>query len=351
MRTVLLILSIVVCLSSCQDKTTYTLKGNVEGIADGTKVYLYEDLNRTIITDSTTVENNQFVFEGKLEKPIMRTLKVEGLGLKQEELGKGVDMSDIAYVSSLVTLEPGNTIKLTVNDKGYYTKEKGSSLMKKHMKFWSNLSQSGSPDSESLVDMIKENKDNAIGMFYFANLIEFVSRDSKTMKELYPLFADKQGENKKVDEVLDYIKNMDNFGAVGTKYTDFKAKTPDGQDIALSDYVGEKDIVLLHFFQWSGLHADKNYTYLKDAYAKYKDKGFEIVGVWIDSNTETWKEIIQKDNMTWPQMSEKSLTAQFIKTYALFDEPLTILIDKNGTIIDREIPSTELETRLEKLLK
>lgn len=352
MRTILLILSIVACLSSCQDKTTYILKGKVNGVADGTKVYLYEDLTRSMITDSTTVKDNQFVFEGKLEKPIMRTLKVEGLGLTQEELGEDMDLSDIAYISSLIALEPGKTIELlTINDKGYYIKYRGSSLMKKHATFWGNLSESGSPDSDGVVNMIKENKDNALGMFYFANLIEFVSPDSKTMKELYSLFSDKHGEDRKVDEVLDYIKNIDNFGAVGTKYTDFKAKTPDGQDIALSAYVGKKDIVLLHFFKWSGLHADKDYTYLRDAYAKYKDRGFEIVGIWIDFNTETWKEVIQKDNLTWPQMSDKNLTIQFIKTYALFDEPRTILIDKNGTIIDREIPRTELDKKLEKLLR
>ena len=204
MRTILLILSIVACLSSCQDKTTYILKGKVNGVADGTKVYLYEDLTRSMITDSTTVKDNQFVFEGKLEKPIMRTLKVEGLGLTQEELGEDMDLSDIAYISSLIALEPGKTIELlTINDKGYYIKYRGSSLMKKHATFWGNLSESGSPDSDGVVNMIKENKDNALGMFYFANLIEFVSPDSKTMKELYSLFSDKHGEDRKVDEVLD----------------------------------------------------------------------------------------------------------------------------------------------------
>lgn len=351
MKNIILILSIAVCLSSCQDKTTYILKGKVEGVADGTKVYLYEDLFRKTITDSTTIQDNQFVFEGKLEKPTMRTLKIEGLALKQEEIAKGLELSDIAYIYSLVVLEPGNTIKLTVNDKGYYTKEKGSSLMKKHTAFWRYLSETGTADTDGIVDMIKENKDNAIGMFYFANLIEFVRPDLKTIKELYSLYSDKRGENKKVDEVLDYIKNIDSFGAVGTKYTDLRAKTPDGQDIALSDYVGKKDIVLLHFFQWPGLRVDKNYTYLRDAYAKYKDKSFEIVGIWIDNNPVTWKEVIHNDNLTWPQMSDKNLTIQFIKTYAIFSPPTTILIDKNGTIIDREIPGSELDTKLEKLLK
>ncbi len=199
--------------------------------------------------------------------------------------------------------------------------------------------------------MIKENSDNTIGEFYFNELINFVNPDSKSMKELYPLFSHKRGKDKRLDEMLNYIKDLDYIAAVGTKYTDLKAKTPDGQDIALSDYVGKKDAVLLHFFKWSGLASDKDYTYLRNAYAKYKDKGFEIVGIWLNNDKITWKRIIDIENMTWPQMSDADLIIPFIKTYAVFDEPRTILIDKDGTIIAREIPRTELEATLDKLLK
>jgi len=352
MKKILFILSVVVFAISCQDKSTYTLKGKVEGVADGTKVYLSEDLFRSVIIDSTTIKNNHFVFERKLGKAVMRNLKVEGIGLKLEEVAEGVNADYIASISSLVILEPGKTVELTLDNEGRIIEEKGSSLMKKHRDFWGGMAlDREESDTEYMVNMVKENKDNAIGSFYFSNIIEFANPDSKTLKELYPFFSDKKGENQKVDETLDYIKNIDNYAAIGSKYTDFKAKTPDGQDIALSDYVGKKKGVLLHFFQWSGWAVDKDYTYLKDAYAKYKDKDFEIVGIWLDPNIKTWKEIIDKDNMTWPQMSDASLIIPFIKTYALFDEPRTILIDKDGTIVAREIPRAELDAKLETLLK
>jgi len=351
MKKILLILSTVAFLASCQDKTTYTLKGKVEGVEDGTKVYLYEDLLRRVVTDSTTVKDNQFIFEGKLDKPVMRSLKVEGLGLKQEEVAEGVDASTTVCVSCLAVLEPGKTIKLTLDGKGRIIKNNGSPLMNKHRDFWANMGTTRTPDSEYLIEMIKENKDNAMGIFYFINVIEIAYPDSKSLKELYTLFSDKRGEDKRLDEMLDYIMNLDNIAAIGTKYTDIKAKTPDGQDIALSDYVGKKKAVLLHFFQWSGLASDKDYTYLRNAYAKYKDKRFEIVGIWLDSNTKTWKDVIDEENMTWLQMCDTKQIIQLIKTYAVFDEPRTILIDKDGTIIAREIPRTELDTELSKLLK
>ncbi|MDR2954898.1 MAG: AhpC/TSA family protein [Prevotella sp.] len=353
MKKIFLILSILftaVFVVSCQDKTTYIVKGKVNNVADGTKVYLYDDLYRKNIVDSATIKDNKFAFEGKLEKPVMRNLKVEGTGLKQEDIAEGMDVDDIAYISTLFVLESGKTINLLVDNKGYFT-TRGSSLTQKHVTFWSELSATGAPDSDGIVNMIKENKDDAIGLFYFSNIIEFVWPDSKTLKELYPLFSDKYRENKNLDEVLDYIANLDNMAPVGTKYIDIQAKTPDRQNIALSDYVGKKDVVLLHFFKWSGLVSDKDYTYLRNAYAKYKDKGFEIVGIWLDPDKETWKEILEEDSLTWPQMQDTKQINQIIKTYALFDEPRTILIDKEGTIVDREIPRNELDVRLSKLLK
>lgn len=351
MKKIVFILSIVVFLVSCNDKTTYTLKGKVDSIADGTKVYLYEDLYRRIVVDSTTVKNNQFVFNGKLEKPVMRTVRVVGLDFNQKDVAEGVNIDDIACVSCLLALEPGRTVKLNLDRKGRIIEQKGSPLMSRHWDFWAGMGAAGTPDSELIFDMIKENNDNALGIFYFKELISFVGSNSKEMKELYPLFSGKRGESKRLDEMLDYIQNMDTFAAVGAKYTDFKGKTPDGQDISLSDYVGKKNAVLLHFYSWVGISSDKDYTYLREAYSKYKDSGFEIVGIWLDINKKTWKEVIGEDGLTWPQMSVSDSITELVKTYAIFDEPRTILIDKDGTIIAREIPRTELDAKLDALLK
>lgn len=343
MKKILFILFIAVLATSCQGKTTYVVKGKVNNVPDGTKVYLFEDVFRQVILDSTTIKDNEFIFKGKLEEPVMRNLKVESLG--------AVYMSDVASISTLIVLEPGKTVKLTIDDKGYYTSQSGSPLMEVHANAWRNMIENGAPDSDRVLEIIKQNKDNAIGMFYFSHIIDFIQPSSESLKEFYTIFSDKRGKDKRVDEVLDYIMNLDNIAAIGTKYIDIKGKTPEEQDIALSDYVGKKDVVLLHFFKWGGFVSDKDYTYLKNVYAKYKNKGFEIVGIWCDSDAETWKETIIKDSLTWPQMSDANSTIQLVKTYALFDEPCTILIDKDGTIIDREIPRDELDARLSQILE
>lgn len=205
MRKVLFLLSVIIFSASCQDKTVYTLKGRVEGIANGTKIYLCEDLYRTVIIDSTMIKDGQFAFNEKLEKPVVRTLKVSGSSIKQK------DVNNIASVSSLVVMEPEKTTEVTINAKGFILEHKGSPLMEKNIDFWARLGQSEAPDSELLINMIKENKDNALGMFYFANITALINSNSEKLKELYPLFSDKRGQDEKVDTMLEYIVRMSDY--------------------------------------------------------------------------------------------------------------------------------------------
>lgn len=205
MRKVLFLLSVIIFTASCQDKTVYTLKGRVEGIANGTKIYLCEDLYRTVIIDSTMIKDGQFAFNEKLEKPVVRTLKVSGSSINQK------DVNNIASVSSLVVMEPEKTTEVTINAKGFIVEHKGSLLMEKNIDFWAGLGQSEAPDSELLINMIKENKDNALGMYYFANITALINSNSEKLKELYPLFSDKRGQDEKVDAMLEYIVRMSDY--------------------------------------------------------------------------------------------------------------------------------------------
>ena len=92
--------------------------------------------------------------------------------------------------------------------------------------------------------------------------------------------------------------------AVGQKFTDFEMQTPEGKTVKLSDYVGKGKVVLVDFWaSWCG-PCRREMPNLVEAYAKYKNKNFEIVGVSLDQSADAWKEAIKKLNITWPQMSD-----------------------------------------------
>jgi len=87
------------------------------------------------------------------------------------------------------------------------------------------------------------------------------------------------------------------------------------------------------------------------AYAKFKNKGFEIFGVSLDQDKGRWVEAIAKDGMTWPQVSDlKYWESQAARLYNVQSIPYTVLLDREGKIIDKNLRGEALEKRLAELL-
>ena len=83
---------------------------------------------------------------------------------------------------------------------------------------------------------------------------------------------------------------------------------------------------------------------LKDAYALYHDKGFEILGVSVDSRGRRWKNSIQKYDMPWLQVSDlKGWGSISAADYNVTFIPFNVLIDENGKIIAKNLHSKALQ--------
>ena len=120
----------------------------------------------------------------------------------------------------------------------------------------------------------------------------------------------------------------------------------------MSDYAGKGKVVLVDFWaSWCG-PCRREMPNLVEAYAKYKGKNFEIVGVSLDQNADSWKEAIKTLKMTWPQMSDlKYWNSEGAQLYAVNSIPHTMLIDGEGTIIARGLHGEELQTKIAEALK
>jgi len=107
--------------------------------------------------------------------------------------------------------------------------------------------------------------------------------------------------------------------------------------------------VLLDFWaSWCGPCRQENPTLVK-AYAKYKEKGFEILGISLDNPDakEAWIEAIEKDGLTWRQVSDlKAWNNAVARTYGIRAIPHSFLIDPQGTIIAENLRGEKLEAKL-----
>lgn len=137
---------------------------------------------------------------------------------------------------------------------------------------------------------------------------------------------------------------------IGGEAPDFTGKTPDGMDLSLSDFRGK--VVLVDFWaSWCGPCRRENPHVVK-LYNKYKDQGFDVLGVSLDKTKDRWLQAIEKDNLTWHHISDlKGWQSEFAKLYGVRSIPFTVLIDKEGNVIATRLRGKDLERKLEELFK
>jgi peroxiredoxin len=122
----------------------------------------------------------------------------------------------------------------------------------------------------------------------------------------------------------------------------------DGSILKLSDLRGK--IVLIDFWaSWCG-PCRAEFPNVKNLYARFQSKGFEIYGVSLDKDRASWVSSISSLGLTWKHVSDlKFWACAPAKTYKVSGIPFTVLIDKEGKIIAKNLRGDDLEKKLEEL--
>ena len=89
-----------------------------------------------------------------------------------------------------------------------------------------------------------------------------------------------------------------------------------------------------------------------EAYKNFGGKDFEVIGISLDSQKEAWLNALKELNLPWIQLSDlKGWNCEGSKLYGVSGIPATVLFDRNGIIIARDLRGNELQAKLEELLK
>lgn len=134
----------------------------------------------------------------------------------------------------------------------------------------------------------------------------------------------------------------------GAVAPDFTQNTPDDEPFSLSDLRGK--VVLVDFWaSWCGPCRREN-PHVVTLYNKYKDKGFDILGVSLDKQRDRWVAAIEKDGLDWHHISDlKGWRNEVAQMYSVSSVPHTILLDREGRIIARKLRAHELEAKLKEI--
>ena len=138
----------------------------------------------------------------------------------------------------------------------------------------------------------------------------------------------------------------------GTRFADISMKNLAGETVRLSDWVGRGQYVLVDCWaSWCG-PCRQEMPHVKEAYATYHPRGFEIVGISLDNKQEAWQKAVTDMGITWPQMSDlKGWQCEAAKLYNIRSIPATILFDPEGKVVATDLRGDALARKLEKLIK
>ena len=137
--------------------------------------------------------------------------------------------------------------------------------------------------------------------------------------------------------------------SAGNMAPEINLKNLDGEYISLSSLQG--DYVLIDFWASWCRPCRMESPNLVRAYETYKDNGFKIYSVSIDTDEDRWESAIQQDNLSWPDhVSDlEGWYSEAAQTYEVNGIPASFLVNPEGEIIATDLRGDALEEKLSEI--
>ncbi len=194
-------------------------------------------------------------------------------------------------------------------------------------------------------DMVKRYRYSPVGAYLLSNLLYDNYRGEMDTTVMIPLL-DQLSPDVRALLTAKQIEDRINRGRkasqmTGTIAPDFARLDINGRQMHLSDFRGK--YVLVDFWGSWCHPCRKSHPHLKELYARYKEKGLEIIGVDqemqgdIAAMKKRWSQAVSEDGLTWVQVLNADGIKEFdiVRNYAVEAFPSKVLLDKEGRVIAR----------------
>ncbi|WP_247728675.1 cytochrome c biogenesis protein CcdA [Halovivax limisalsi] len=122
--------------------------------------------------------------------------------------------------------------------------------------------------------------------------------------------------------------------AIGEPAPDYSAETLDGETVRLSQFEGEKVVMLNIWATWCD-PCREEMPKLQQLYEQYSDDGLVVVGASIDDtgSSQEIKQFVDDTGVTFTTLHDPN--RRVVRTFQTIGTPSTVLIDEDGTVVHR----------------
>jgi peroxiredoxin len=367
LKSGLVALALVSTMTSCSKKEDgYTINGKFTDVKDGTVYLEFTDGDKTI-KDSTKITDGNFTFKGKVEEPLLYTIKLKGTengprflldnetvtfeaqkdsifkakfsGATQDSIYKSFYENEFKKIQKIAGPVYKASDSLTQNGKVQLTPEQKAMMDKR----WADLQIF----ADGLTDkFIRSHKDKLAGALVIEDRIVSYGTPKK-VKEYYGILTPEVQKSFYGKKLKTGIELADKT-APGAVAPEFSQTDVDGKVVKLSDYKGK--YVLVDFWaSWCGPCRKENPNVVL-AYKTYHDKGFNVLGVSLDDKKNLWVKAIEKDGLSWTHVSDlKGWKNDVAVLYGVKMVPTNYLVGPDGKIVAKNLREVELQSKLKEI--
>ena len=357
----LLLVGGMVMMCACQpsqQSQMYTVTGELDDSTHhGKKIYVMRYDDRKLI-DSTFIEGNKFVFKGQVDTASFCRI-------------------DVSYSDFANFILEGGDIKVNLKKHNYPIgtpqNEALSQIAKEEEDLYANIRKMHTEINEEFADdektreetrkqrakslkaeMVKRveeiyatHNDDAVG-YYLLGTIFMHQIDNDSQEKIMSTFGPWLKSQKVTTEKLMRLQALKKT-AEGMPFVDIKGKDAEGNPVALSDYVGKGNYVLLDMWaSWCGPCKGEIPNLLK-LHNQYKDKGLTVLGLFVWDNEKNLKKAVEEEGIVWPQIIDTETDAE--KLYGVDGIPQIILFAPDGTILNRNLRGQTMIDVVDEVMK